>query len=98
MTIRFWCSNREYIIERNLSKESIISWRIDNELGYAGGNLTICFKRKDGHEGVDGIYPPIFQIINYEEVIEYLKMNDSKNRLLTFINPKLNAERTKRIG
>lgn len=100
MTIKFWCSNREYVVERDLSKESIITWRISDELGYAerGGSLIINFKRKDGLEGIDGIYPPIYQIINLDEVLEYLKLNESKNRLLKFTKPKLNAKRTKRIG
>lgn len=92
MTIRYYSAHTlqpKYIVERNLSREKIVRWQIwpESYLGYKGGNLSIGFDvshlPKVINEG--GIYPPIPEIINFPEVLEYLKKNFShlQNALMT---------------
>jgi len=72
---------------RDLSKERILSWEIypESRLGYKGGNLSISFdikcspepKQPSGVENRGGVYPPIPDILNYNEVMDYLRKNFS---------------------
>ena len=82
MIIRYYSAHTlqpKYIVERDLSREKIVRWEIypESRLGYKGGNLSIGFDvshlEKVINEG--GIYPPIPEIINFEEVLAYLKRN-----------------------
>lgn len=84
MTIRYYSAHiyqPKYIVERDLSREKIVRWQIlpESYLGYKGGNLSIGFDvshlTKVINEG--GIYPPIPEIINFADVMEYLKKNFS---------------------
>lgn len=82
MTIQYYDANypqKKQIVYENLASKKIVSWEIypESRLGYKGGNLAISFDtshlQKVTNEG--GIYPPIPQILNYEEVLEYLERN-----------------------
>lgn len=70
---------------RDLSAEKITGWEIypESRLGYKGGNLVVNFDinysplKKEQVENRGGVYPPISDILNYNEVLEYLKKNFS---------------------
>jgi len=78
MIIKYY-SVEKNIVERDLSREKILVWEIypESRLGYKGGNLSISFDTshliKVTNEG--GIYPPISEILNYTEVLSYLRSN-----------------------
>jgi hypothetical protein len=68
----------ERIIERDLSKEKITGWEVTTQLGYKPkGSLVIDFDtshiKNPTNQG--GIYPPVKDILNYDEVLNYLKSN-----------------------
>lgn len=76
--------SKQRIVERNLSHEKIVGWEIypESRLGYKGGNLSIKFDTSHlpkvlGIDNRGGISPPIPHILNYEEVLSYLKNNFS---------------------
>jgi hypothetical protein len=67
---------------RDLSAEIIECWEIypESRLGYKGGNLYIHFQtwhlpKISGIDTRGGVHPPIPQILNYEEVLSYLRKN-----------------------
>lgn len=108
MTIRYWDCPYEKTVEIDLSQKEIIEWRISDELGYreTGGSLLINWKGfvnprtlvMIGFEFAYGIYPPVKNILNFDEVIEYLKTLDLQKRLLTYTKPKQGEKQTRRIG
>lgn len=78
MIIKYYSAENK-IIQRDLSDEIIIDWEIvdSSVLGYKSGNLIVNFcteyLKKSTNEG--GIYPPIKDIINYKESVDYLRNN-----------------------
>lgn len=83
-----YISAQNYTVERDLSNEIITEWYINDELGYRPeGNLHIAFddsKKRTINSG--GIYPPVRDIVNFEEVKNWLvknhpkQLNKAKNR------------------
>lgn len=77
MVIQYYSADRK-VINRDLSKEKITGWEITDRLGYKPkGSLIIDFDTSHipnpTKEG--GIYPPVTSIINFKEVLNYLKQN-----------------------
>lgn len=77
MIIKYYSADRR-VIERDLSKEKVTGWEVTDRLGYKPkGSLIIDFDtshiKRPTNEG--GIYPPVKDILNYNEVLNYLKNN-----------------------
>lgn len=66
------------LVQRDLSKEIITEWYIGLELGYKPlGCLIISFDDTGipTPHNRGGIYPPIKEILNFNEVLDYLNTN-----------------------
>ncbi len=78
MIIKYYSAHGKPV-SHDLGKEKILSWKITNELGYvsSGGSLVIKWvQNKEGCKDMEagtGLYPPVADIINLEEVLKYLK-------------------------
>lgn len=86
MVLRYYAhpASEKREVWRDLSAEIITGWEIYPEsiLGYKGGNLGIHFQTRHlpKMSGIDnrcGVHPPISSILNYNEVMDYLKKNFS---------------------
>jgi len=80
MIIKYYSATpSKYIVEHDLSKETIEEWYIDKTDYKPEGFLSILFDTT----GIDtpctgGVCPPISGIINLDEVMEYLNNNFKK--------------------
>lgn len=74
-------ASEKRIVRRDLSAEKILYWEIEpaSRLGYEGGNLSISFDTSHLARVVNegDIYPPISDILNYDDVMRYLRKNFS---------------------
>ena len=71
MIVKYYAASiPKVVIEKDLSTEKIIEWTISDRLGYKPkGSLIIDFANRGG------IYPPVKDILNFKEVLNYLETN-----------------------
>lgn len=80
MIIKYLDCRKQYECQEDLSKEDITYWAIkeDDSTGVSSPYLSILWNTqrltKFGLPSV-GICPPVDQILNYKEVLNYLKSN-----------------------